>query len=308
MRKGIVVVLLVFSCLTYMSAQRVNSGMVPSGKGYGIPSPNVVEGDPNAVVQGNGINWHGGSIIPNTVNVYYIWYGNWKGGPKPSDSPTTVQLLQTFARGIGATPFFNILTTYGDTTDNVTGNVHFAKQTTMLTYPNGKNLTDASILKIVSGALPSDTNGVYFVFTTSDVNETSGFCTSYCGWHTNGTVNGADIKYSFIGNPDRCPTSCEGQSKGPNSDNGADGIANIMSHELSEATTDPDLSAWWQTATGEEVGDLCAWKWGTLLGGTLGNGGYNETFGGKNWFLQMEWENSRKGGCDNFLGGPFHTK
>jgi hypothetical protein len=30
---------------------------------------------------------------------------------------------------------------------------------------------------ISSGALPADANGVYFVLTSSDVNETSGFCT-----------------------------------------------------------------------------------------------------------------------------------
>jgi hypothetical protein len=249
--------------------------------------------------------------MPNTVNVYYVWYGKWKNGAHKSDNPKTKTLLKTFGSSIGGTTFEQINTTYGDNSNNVTGNVALAGVATM-GYKYGKNLSDGNIQQIVqfaitSGKLPSDTNGVYFVFTSSDVNETSGFCSFYCGWHTNGSINGNDIKYSFIGNPDRCSSACEAQTNSPNGDSGADGIANIMSHELEESITDPDLNAWWQTSTGEENGDLCAWKWGQLLGGSVGNKGYNETFGGKNWLLQMDWENSRGGGCDNYLGGPFHN-
>ena len=61
--------------------------------------------------------------------------------------------------------------------------------------------------KITSNALPKDTNGIYFVLTSADVNASSGFCSQYCGWHSHGTISGSDIKYSFVGNPDRCPAS-----------------------------------------------------------------------------------------------------
>jgi len=96
---------------------------------------------------------------------------------------------------------------------------------------------------ISSGRLPKNGNAVYFVLTASDVNETSGFCTQYCGWHTHATIAGTDIKFAFIGNPDRCPSACEAQTIGPNGNAGADGMASIISHELEEAVTDPDLNA-----------------------------------------------------------------
>src|SRR5437667_288031 len=81
----------------------------------------------------------------------------------------------------------------------------------------GAILNDAGIQTIVSaaitsGRLPKDTSGVYFVLTSADVNETSGFCTQYCGWHTSGFISGSDIKYSFVGNGNRCPSSCTAQS------------------------------------------------------------------------------------------------
>jgi hypothetical protein len=61
----------------------------------------------------------------------------------------------------------------------------------------------------------TDTNGVYFVLTSADVNESSGFCKKYCGWHTSAIINGLDIKYAFVGNADRCPKNCAPQTTSP---------------------------------------------------------------------------------------------
>jgi hypothetical protein len=59
---------------------------------------------------------------------------------------------------------------------------------------------------INTGALPLDANGVYFVLTSADVHETSGFCVDFCGWHTHGSLNNVDVKFSFVGNSDtQCP-------------------------------------------------------------------------------------------------------
>jgi hypothetical protein len=67
-------------------------------------------------------------------------------------------------------------------------------------YPYGNSLTDANIGSVVATAisstsyggtqLPADEDGVYFVLTSADVTASSGLCSSYCGWHTYGTVNG----------------------------------------------------------------------------------------------------------------------
>ncbi|HEY7096585.1 MAG TPA: hypothetical protein VH437_07670 [Terriglobales bacterium] len=311
MRKVILIVSLLCLYAALASAQTVrhSGGLVPSGKGYGVPGEPQVERF--SVHQGNGINYHGGPIMSGTPNVYLIWYGNWISGPAPSDSLTTVNLVTNFFKNVSGSGYEMINSTYGDNSNDVTGLVNVAGSAKATNYPMGKNLSDAAIQQIVSkvislGKLPKDTNGVYFVLTTSDVNATSGFCSVYCGWHTHGTISGSDIKYSFVGNPDRCASSCEPQTKSPNNDSGADGMINIAAHELEEAISDPDLNAWWDNV-GQENADKCAWKFGTLLGGTIGNGGYNETMNGVNYLIQMNWENARGGGCDNFLGGPFHN-
>ena len=147
---------------------------------------------------------------------------------------------------------------------------------------------------ISSHALPLDTNGVYFVLTSADVNETSGFCTQYCGWHTHGTISGSDIKYSFVGNPDRCPSACEAQLTGPNGNAGADGMASIIAHELEEAVTDPDLNAWYDHR-GYENADKCAWTFGSTY---TANGAYaNMQLGSRNYLIQQQWVNASGGFC-----------
>ncbi len=318
MRKTFVVLIFMCALVAYGNAQSVRHAthVVPNGKGWGTETPAGIapaEAIPNpAVVTGNGINYHGGPVMPGRVNIYFIWYGNWTNGPHASDSQTTISLLDTLfdSGGMGGSGYALINSTYGDSTHNVSGNFVLAGSATN-NYSQGTRLSDKGVRTVVSNAisshaLPKDTNGVYFVLTSSDVNETSGFCTQYCGWHTRATISGSDIKYGFIGNPDRCSSACEAQTSSPNGDSGADGMASIMAHETEEAISDPDLNAWYDSS-GEENADKCAWKFGPTTG-TIGNRAYNQTFGGHNWLIQMNWENARRGGCDKTKGGTFYTK
>ncbi len=312
-RTMLVLLVLLTASAVFAQMSQTADHMTPTGKGWGVDNPNAPKAqNPYTVTQGNGISYHGGSVMPNTVNAYFIWYGNWTNGPKPSDSQNTVSLLDTLysSTGLNGSGYELINSTYGDNTNNVTGNVVLANSTTD-NYSQGTRLRDSGVQAVVSnaissGRLPNDPNGLYFVLTSSDVNETSGFCTKYCGWHTHATIGGSDIKYSFVGNPDRCPSACEAQTVSPNGNSGADGMASVMAHETEEAISDPDLNAWYDSS-GAENGDKCAWKWGPITG-TLGSGAYNQTLAGHNWLIQMNWENARGGGCDQTKGGTFYTQ
>jgi len=269
-----------------------------------------------AVVQGNGINYHNGPVLKgNPVPIYVIWYGNWTNGPLASDSAVTVSLVEAFlaSTALGGSGYEAINSTYGDTTGNVSGHLGFSSAVFDSSYSSGKKLSDRVLPTVVSHAiaagLPSDANGVYLILTSSDVSESSGFCRTYCGFHTHATIGGADIKYAFIGNVDKCQNGCEAQTTGPNSPSagvgGADGMINVITHETEEAITDPDLNAWFD-ASGNEDADKCNFKFGPTQIAPNGSH-FNQTFGGKNWLIQMEWENSRGGGCDQTLGGAFFT-
>jgi hypothetical protein len=288
--------------------------LVPNGKGWGQVVPAVqpphVWSAPQKTAPTNGIYYHGGPVMAGKVNLYFIWYGNFVNGPALSDSTQTQDLLTTLfgASGLGGTAYARINSTYTDRSHLVTGNFALAESANDY-YSRGARLNDAAVTAIVSQAmssrvLPKDVNGLYFVLTSSDVSETSGFCTQYCGWHSHTRISGSDIKIAFVGNPDRCPSACEEQSVSPNRDSGADGMASVIAHETNEAISDPDLNAWYDTS-GNENGDKCVWKWGPVTG-SLGNGAYNTTVAGHHWLIQMNWENARGGGCDQKLGGKFY--
>jgi len=279
---------------------------VPNGAGEGIEVARPVG---HTVVTGNGINYNGGPVLKgNPVPIYIIWYGNWTNGPKPSDSSTTVSLIDTLlgANALGNSGYEKINSTYGDNTGNVSGNLQLVKQI-FDTGSQGTKLRNSKISAAISshlanGNLPTDANGVYLFLTSSNVKE-SGFCSSFCGFHTRQTLNGADIKWAFIGNVDQCPRGCEAQTTTPNNDSGADGMANVIGHETEEAISDPDLNAWFDNS-GQENADKCNFRFGPTQ--TAGNGSqFNQTLGGLHWLIQMNWENSRGGGCDQTLGGTF---
>jgi hypothetical protein len=239
-----------------------------------------------------GITYHNGPVMLGTPNVHYIWYGNWSG-----NSATTI--LTDLMNGIGGSSYEAINATYHNGANQfVSGNVNLAGSTND-NYSQGTALSDAQIQSIVAATNPTDTNALYMVLTSADVNETSGFCTQYCGWHTQATIGGRDIKYAFVGNPDRCPSACAAQTTSPNGNAGADGMASIIAHELEEAVSDPDLNAWYDRQ-GAENADKCAWTFGNESNASNGSK-YNQTFGGRNWLIQRNW-NATTQGCQRVLG------
>ena len=241
----------------------------------------------------NGIYFHGGPVMLGTVKLYYIWYGNW-------GTDSTKSILTDLGMAIGGSSYFNINKTYYDGSNNhVSGLVQYGASTDD-NYSLGSNLTDANIATIVSnaingGKLPLDENGAYFVLTSADVAETSGFCTTYCGWHTYGTLPGTTVKYAFVGNAARCPSACAAQTTSPNGNTGADAMASVLAHELEEMVTDPKLNAWYDRR-GYENADKCAWTFGSV--NLLPSGAYyNLTLGARNYLIQRNWLNAGGGSC-----------
>jgi phosphate-induced protein 1 len=286
-----------FGTLAYAGDDKGNGDkdLAPNGKGIGTLKHPGDPGDHNgpartdgASTSQNGIFYHGGPVILGTTNIHYIWYGDWSGNSATS-------ILTDLALSIGGSPYFNINTTYTNGSGQPVSNSVGVSTPVNDNYSRGKALSDSDILAIVAATNPTDTNGVYFVLTSADVNETSGFCTRYCGWHSRATIGGKDIKFSFVGNPDRCPSACEAQTTGPNGNAGADGMASIIAHELEEAATDPDLNAWYDRR-GQENADKCAWTFGTVY--TTANGSFaNMKLGSRDYLIQRNWVNASGGYC-----------
>ncbi len=225
---------------------------------------------------------HGGPVMAGAPAVHLIWYGNWNQA-NGSDTPAGQQIIRDLVGGLGGSTHLAINIGYtGSGGTAVSGNLGTVQEASVgyISGARAKRLRDSDIKSIVSSYISShggaQSNAVYFVLTSSDVNETSGFCTQYCGWHTNGAINGVDVKYSFVGNANRCLSGCAAQSVGPNGNAGVDGMASVLTHELEEALSDPDLNAWYD-ANGAENADKCAWTFGSAQHTASNGASYNVT-------------------------------
>ncbi len=237
------------------------------------------------------ITYHGGPLIP-TPTIYYIWYGNWNLA-SGSDTAAGKQILRDFAQSIGGSSHYQINNSYSTNGYNIAGNVTWGGEANDAAYSRGKRLKDADIKTIVttaisSGQIPFNTNGVYFVLTTTDVTLTSGFCTQYCGWHTSAAYNSSRLRYSFVGNANRCLNACSAQTVSPNGNAGVDAMVSIITHELEETATDADPGAapGWYDSGGAENADKCAWTFGQNILTLPSGAKYNLTLGGRNYLIQ----------------------
>jgi hypothetical protein len=244
-----------------------------------------------------GITYNGGPLI-TTPAIYYIWYGGWgqKGG---SDSADGQSILRDFAKRIGGSAHFSLNSAYSMGTGKITGQVTFGGETTDL-YSRGKTLSDADVQRVVGDALsskrlPYDPNGVYFVLSSSDVSESSGFCSDYCGWRTSGTLNGKTVRYSFVGNPQGCLDVCAPQTKGPNGNAGVDAMVSVVAHQLNEAVTDPDPQSSWFDIFGASNADKCAWTFGHNQYHAKNGALANIKLGDRDFLIQRNLQHTAKG-------------
>jgi hypothetical protein len=291
------------------------------GTDHGRPEIIVHRPNPHsgtAPTQGSGnvvkpaIQYWGGPVLGTTTtpNVYLIWYGNWSHPTSTTDLNKTdtaagQDIIRNFLTELSSSDWYRINSSYSDGSGvRIRDQVSFIRGV----FPNGneanrpdtKALDDAGVLNVVldtiynKKALPEDENGIYFVLTSSDIKETTGFCSNYCGWHYYDFApsTGASIKYSFVGNAAQCLSACAAQTTSPNGNPGVDGMVSVIAHELSEAVTDPEISAWLDIR-GYEDADKCAWTFGTT---TLQNGYYyNVQLGTHKYLIQRNLFHGTKG-------------
>ena len=160
----------------------------------------------------------------------------------------------------------------------------------------GNCITDAQIQTEIKKVVASKNwhggpGTIFFLYTVRgegscfDSSSTSCAYTAYCAYH--GAVSGTTpIIYANMpyGDPANCQTP---GTPSPSGDPAADTAATSASHELTESITDPLLNAWF-TAGGAEIGDLCAYNYGT---NTWDGAKANQMWSGHFYELKQEYNN-----------------
>ena len=262
------------------------------------------------------IEYHGGPVLTGVRVVYFIFYGGW-GSFSPGDplakynDAATMLILTDFMSTVGNTYYAQINSTYTDSAGKpASASWVFGGAIVDNSYSRGGDLTQADLEAIIekqvrSFQLPDDPQGIYVIFTSSDITLTDGarqFCLTCCNLHATGMIYGANLSYIFVGNPSRCPTGCAtqiGTIASPNANYAADSMAAWLAHGLNGVVADPFDNAWYDRF-GLENAEKCERTYGTTYPVTNADGQLAEAniqLGQRHFLLQQNWLNAKKGHC-----------
>jgi len=251
--------------------------------------------------------YHDGPVLTGNQNIYFIWYGCWNDNCGPVGDTKTMQILGEFVIYIGNTPYMQINSTYPNSVGEAPlGSFIYGGDVIDASYSHGVDLTQSDMTSIISDQvnnfrLPQDSNGIYVIIGSADIASTAtGFCTtSALSYHAQGIVNGAPVRYVFLGHPARCPNVVGPQfsrtGPTPNGSYAADVLVSNLAHGLNTSLTNP-LGNGWFDRYGLENAEKCRNTFGqTYL--TANGARANIRRDTRDYLIQQKWVNDRKGRC-----------
>lgn len=231
------------------------------------------------------IRYLGGPLMTEPIDVYLIYYGNWKktsNAAKDSGQHVLRSFVKSFSKTSEVKQWWALAAQFKDKHGRpVSNQVRLAGEYYDTKYSQGKGLEDdvGQIFQVITRqfedkGLPVKSTAQYVVLTSPDVHvgtSPSAFCVSYCAWHfykkytPKGSSHSMPIYYSFVGNGvEQCPKLCPQHFPypGPNdAPPGVHGMVALLAHEMAETATNPNTRTGWITdsgPSGEEGADMCA--------------------------------------------------
>ena len=255
-------------------------------------SPHLLAIDAQAKAGGK-LRYYGGPVLEHPKVVAVFW-----GSVDAQTAANAGDFYGSFLKSAA----FNWLSEYDTDLKSVGGSPgtaqhigpgSFEKAVHIAPATRSKSLTDAQVEKELAAqirkrALPApDANTVYMIHFAPGIHielQGSKSCQSggFCGYHSAFKTGRRRIAYSVLpdmGDGSGCDTGCRGSTP-------FDRVSAVASHELVEATTDPEVGLAsglgaplaWYDANGGEIGDLCVGKTGHVNG----------------YVVQKEWSNVDK--------------
>jgi hypothetical protein len=299
------------ACVALTGVAAAPAGANPRGRMLGaVPTAPAVGSHANRIAPAETVDpllYHGGPVV-HDGHVYAIFWEP-PGYSFPPDYKTAVvNYFRRVAADSGKrTNVYSVDHEYPDRAGPPQYRVAFEgsyTDTTMLPGSGCANpstdvcLTDAQVSSelasfVLGHGLPRGMARQYFVFTAPGVGscfDSGSDCAyhQYCAYHSFVDAGGV-LLYAVHPHVTGYDTCDVGESPTGTS---ADAALNVVSHEHVEIITDPLGTAWFDKS-GEENGDKCAWRFGSLSG-TPG-GLYNQVIAGGRYLLQLEWSNAAAG-------------
>lgn len=240
----------------------------------------------------------GGIGVETGPKVYLVVWGSQWGTNGSIDPSGEVPLVQSFLGKAGGSSWLNSVTQYcqgvaaGTVTCGSSGQ-HAGNQTGMYagtwfdsgsaapSQPTQSQLAAEAVRAAAHFGNTTSTvnNTVQYAIATASGNNSPGFGTQYCAWHSSTPSSAGNIAYTNLPYITDAGASCGAGFNGLGS---KAGITIVEGHEMAETITDQFPNGGWLDRNGEENGDKCAWTSGTS----------NQSLNGTVFPVQPLWSNA----------------
>jgi len=228
---------------------------------------------------GSNLSYHGGTngvgVETGSDKVYLIYWGSQWNNNDPSGEAA---IQQHFFNGVGGSSWNNTVTQYcegvssgtvfcngaGTPAVNPTGvlaGVWYDNASAAPSRPTQSQLASEAINAAAHFGNTTATSNttVQYVINTATGNNSSGFGTQYCAWHSSTSSSYGNIAYTNMPYITDAGASCGANFVNGGSAGLTDGITIVGGHEFAETETDIFPSTGWLDGSGSEIGDKCAW-------------------------------------------------
>ncbi|HMA32852.1 MAG TPA: hypothetical protein VKY74_00120 [Chloroflexia bacterium] len=261
---------------------------------------------------GGNLSYHGGTggygVETGADKVYLVYWGSQWNNNDPSGEAA---IQQNFFSHVGGSSWNNSVTQYcqgvasgtffcgtsGTHATNPSGvlaGVWYDNASAAPSAPRQSQLASEAVR--AAGHFGNTSAGsntqVQYVINTATGNNSKGFKTQYCAWHSSTSSSYGNVAYTNMPYITDAGASCGAGFV--NSPGTTDGITIVGGHEFAETETDIFPNGGWLDSGGAENGDKCAWI-------SSGQGASaNVSMGGATFPVQSLWSNAfngNAGGC-----------
>jgi serine protease len=264
----------------------------------------------SAAATSNELSYHGGVGgigVETAPEVYLVLWGSQWNNNDPSGEAA---LVQSFLKGVGGSSWLNSVTQYcqgvasgtvfcngaGTSAGNPAGvfvNVWPDNASKAPARPRQSQLAAEAVraAQHFGNTTAASNVSAQYVVATATGNNSSGFGTQYCAYHSSTSSSVGNVAYTNLPYITDAGASCGANFNGLGA---KAGITIVEGHELAETVTDQFPNGGWLDGSGAENGDKCAWissGQGASANVTLSTGTYP---------VQSLWSNAfnnNTGGC-----------
>lgn len=234
------------------------------------------EANPHAKApSANNLSYHGGIGgigVETAPKVYLVFWGSQWTGNDPSGEAT---ILENFYNGVGGSSWLNSVTQYcqgvasgtvfcngaGTPAGNPRGIFVAAWADNATAAPRSPRQSQLAAEAVraaqhFGNTTPASNASVQYVIATATRNNSRGFGTQYCAYHSATGSTVGNVAYTNLPYITDAGASCGANFNGlgPNA-----GITIVGGHEMAETVTDQFPNGGWLDSGGAENGDKCAW-------------------------------------------------